>query len=129
MPTFTVRRAALEDAADICALDRDGLGYDYPPEKTREKLRAALADLAQAVLVAVQDGQTAGYAHAQVYDVLYADRMANLLGIAVRADLRGQGVGRALLAAVERWAGETGAAGVRLNSGETRAGAHVFYER
>lgn len=64
MPTFTVRRAALEDAADICALDRDGLGYDYPPEKTHEKLRAALADPAQAVLVAVQDGQTAGYAHA-----------------------------------------------------------------
>lgn len=49
------------------------------------------------------------------------------MGIAVSADYRRMGIGRALLAKAEEWAIQTGAKGVRLVSGETRTGAHVFY--
>lgn len=49
------------------------------------------------------------------------------MGIAVSKQYKRQGVGKALLEAVEEWAKKTGASGVRLVSGETRSGAHAFY--
>ena len=47
--------------------------------------------------------------------------MVNVLALAVDSGCRRQGIGRALLAAGEQWAKSTGAAAVRLVSGETRA--------
>ncbi|MEG0711801.1 MAG: GNAT family N-acetyltransferase, partial [Niameybacter sp.] len=68
-----------------------------------------------------------GYVHANDYDVIYAPHMKNIMGIAVSKQYKRQGVGKALLEAVEEWAKKTGASGVRLVSGETRSGAHTFY--
>ena len=68
-----------------------------------------------------------GYVHANDYDVIYAPPMKNIMGIAVSNRFRKEGVGRALLAAVEAWARETGAWGIRLVSGAERTGAHEFY--
>lgn len=53
--------------------------------------------------------------------------MKNILELAVAGRCRRQGLGRALLEAAEQWAKADGAAGVRLVSGEGRAGAHAFY--
>lgn len=53
--------------------------------------------------------------------------MKNIMGIAVSSDHRRGGVGKALMSAVEKWAAETGAEAIRLNSGKTREGAHAFY--
>ena len=54
--------------------------------------------------------------------------LKNIMGIAVCKDYQHQGIGRKLLYAVEKWARETHAAGVRLVSGETRTEAHQFYQ-
>jgi len=51
----------------------------------------------------------------------------NILRIAVSASFRKKGIGKILLAEVEKWARDTGAYGVRLVSGATRIGAHAFY--
>lgn len=127
MEKWVIRPAVPEDAAAICRLNREELGYAFPPAAAEAKLRAALADPAQRVFAAEQGGCVVGYIHAQGYDTLYAPHMKNILGIAVAGRCRRQGAGRALLEAVERWAAAEGAAGVRLVSGGERAGAHAFY--
>ena len=125
---WTIREARLADCAAITRLNREELGYDFPEERTREKLRACLANPAHKIFVAESGGEVVGYLHLEDYDVLYFPHMKNVLGIAVASACRRQGVGRALLAAGETWAKADGAAAVRLVSGEGREGAHAFYQ-
>ena len=125
---WTIREAELADCASITRLNREELGYDFPEEGTREKLRACLTNPAHKVFVAESGGEVVGYLHLEDYDVLYFPHMKNVLGIAVAGACRRQGVGRALLAAGETWAKADGAVAVRLVSGEGREGAHAFYQ-
>lgn len=53
--------------------------------------------------------------------------MVNILGLAVSADYRRKGIGKALLNHTEDWARKSGINYVRLNSGITRKEAHNFY--
>ena len=79
------------------------------------------------ILVAVIGDEVIGYVHANDYDLIYAPHMKNIMGIAVAEKYKRNGVGKALLAEVEKWAEETNAVGVRLVSGAARIGAHKFY--
>lgn len=123
---WIIREAELADCASITRLNREELGYDFPEEGTREKLRACLANPVHKIFVAESGGEVVGYLHLEDYDVLYFPHMKNVLGIAVSGACRRQGVGRALLAAGEAWAKADGAVAVRLVSGEGREGAHAF---
>lgn len=125
----TTRTATLGDAGVIQRLNRDDLGYDHAEDAVAKALADAVASPRDLVLVAEVAGAVVGYVHGEEYRLLYEDPMVNVLGIAVSADAQGQGVGRALMARVEAWAGERGASGLRLVSGEARVGAHAFYER
>lgn len=129
MSDCIIREAAEGDYADIQSLSDHCLGYDYDREKTRERLIYIMDVLGghHKIYVAEIGGKIVGYIHACDYDLLYHDSMKNILGIAVREDARRQGVGRALLEAVERWAKDTGSAGIRLVSGARRTEAHEFY--
>jgi GNAT superfamily N-acetyltransferase len=49
--------------------------------------------------------------------------------LAVDPERRSQGIGKALLDAAKAWARERGATHMELDSAETRADAHRFYER
>lgn len=122
-----IRDAVLADWAELARLNQEELGYDYPPEQTREKLEQLLTDDRHKILVAQYEGTLAGYLHLCDYDLLYAEHMKNIMGIAVSSHCRRMGIGKMLLKAGENWAKATGAAGVRLTSGETRTGAHAFY--
>ncbi len=122
-----IRPARPEDAAAITRLNREEMGYDYPLEKTEEQLQKLLSDGKNGVFVAEAAGEVAGYVHLTDYDLLYADPMKNIMGIAVASSYRRMGIGKKLLTAAENWARESGAAGVRLVSGSTRTGAHAFY--
>ena len=124
---FTIRLCEATDAMGIWALNREEMGYEFSPEETLENLRRLLDRETDRIFVAVASGTVAGYIHACDYDLLYAPHMKNIMGIAVSARYKRRGIGRALLGAVEDWARETGAAGVRLVSGKTRTGAHAFY--
>lgn len=125
---WTIREARLADCAAITRLNQEELGYDFPEERTWEKLRACLTNPAHKIFVAESGGEVVGYLHLEDYDVLYFPHMKNVLGIAVAGACRRQGVGRALLAAGEAWAKADGAVAVRLVSGEGREGAHAFYQ-
>lgn len=124
-----IREARTEDYTSIWKLSREQLGYDFPPDETRTKLAALLNRSSDKIFVAVQGQHVVGYVHACNYDVLYAPHMKNIMGIAVAAEWQKHGIGRMLLSAVEHWAQESSAAGVRLVSGETRIGAHAFYQQ
>lgn len=124
-----IRQGEITDAEAIHELNAREMGYHYPKDKTEEKLRQVLRSSRDRIFVALADHRVVGYVHANDYDVIYAPHMKNIMGIAVSGSLRKKGIGRALLAAVEKWAQETGAEGVRLVSGASRTGAHEFYRR
>ncbi|WP_199715029.1 GNAT family N-acetyltransferase [Acutalibacter sp. 1XD8-33] len=122
-----IRDAVPGDAPALTRLNAVAMGYDYPEDRTRRKLEKLLESGRDKILVAEREGQVVGYLHLVDYDVLYADHMKNIMGIAVDPGCRRQGIGRALLEAGETWAKEQDADGIRLVSGESRKGAHAFY--
>ena len=103
-----VRLATLDDAAAICGLNSRELGYRFPPPDSTDALAEAIDSPREIVVVGVSAGEVVGYCHGEVYRLLYAPPMANVLGIAVRRDSQRQGIGAALMAAIEKWAPRAG---------------------
>lgn len=102
------------------------MGYDCSLELVSSKLQRL--DLThEAVFAAESENRVIGFIHVEKYDTLYLETLANILGLAVRADSRRKGAGHLLMEAAEKWAKEVGAVGIRLNSGAERADAHNFY--
>lgn len=122
-----VRSATVDDFEAIYTLNRDGFGYDFAPEETRARLQYILEKTDNIILVAILGGAVVGYIHAADYECTYAYSLKNILSLVVDEKSQGKGIGRVLLQAVEEWARETGAAGVRLVSGFNREKAHHFY--
>ena len=141
-----IRQATASDIPAMNELFRKDLGYEECTLEIVEKQFAGLDNSREAVFVAeAEDENTgahgsspevtsddklyriAGVIHVEKYNVLYFPTMANILGIAVAADFRRQGIGSALLKRAEEWARENGAGSMRLNSGESRKQAHEFY--
>jgi GNAT superfamily N-acetyltransferase len=124
--------------------DRHGLvaAYDWlfappgstPPqwdaERAAERLSAAMASGASEVLLADVDGAVVGICtvYLDIESVRFG-RRAWVEDLAVHADHRSAGHGKALLDAAKDWARERGATHLELDSGEARADAHRFYER
>ena len=130
MKKVKIRQANTSDIPAMNELFRKDLGYAECTLEIVEKQFAGLDNSREAVFVAeVEDDSShiAGVIHVEKYNVLYFPTMANILGIAVAADFRRQGIGSALLKRAEEWARENGASSMRLNSGESRKQAHEFY--
>ncbi len=128
MLNVQIRECETFDYKEIYKLNTVEMGYDYPEEKTRIKLQALLKSDKDKIFVACVDEVVVGYIHANDYDVIYAPHMKNIMGIAVLSEFKRMGIGRELLTAVENWAENTGADGVRLASGSARVDAHQFYK-
>ena len=96
-----IRSAAVSDAAAICAICSEELGYPCEIDLVQAKLTRLDPDR-EAVFVAVLDNAIVGYVHVEKYDVLFFETMANILGLAVRSDFQHNGVGRALISAAEK---------------------------
>lgn len=125
----TVRKCSVSDAEMICRLNTEVMNYRYPLVDTEEALSCLLQNTGHGIFVAELDGQIAGYIHLQDYETLYFPPMKNILCLAVFPEYRERGVASAMLMAGETWAKETGAAGIRLDSGEERLPAHACYEK
>lgn len=129
MAEAQIRWALPEDAAAICRINQEALGYAYDEASTRLRLAWLLPDPTQAVFTAICRDRAMGYAHVCEYRGTYFDPLANIMALAVLPEVQGLGIGRRLLQAAEDWAQNRGLAGVRLNSGMARVGAHAFYRR
>ena len=130
MSKVKIRQATASDIPAMNELFRKDLGYEGCTLEIVEKQFIGLDNSREAVFVAEvgdDSGHIAGVIHIEKYNVLYFPTMANILGLAVAADFRRQGIGSALLKQAEEWARENGASSMRLNSGESRKQAHEFY--
>lgn len=103
-----VRAATLEDEWELWPL-AFALATSYRPtrDRFRESLRGILHDPHATVLVAVDEGEVAGYVHVLTHEASHADGAIGWVEeLMVREDRRGSGSGRALMRAAERWARE-----------------------
>lgn len=122
-----IREAVPNDAEAISELNELQMGYRTSVKDTYERLTGILANKSDKIFVAAIEGNVVGYVHANDYDVIYFPHMKNIMGIAVNEKFKRQGIGRMLINAVEIWARNTNAVGIRLVSGAARTGAHEFY--
>lgn len=84
-----------------------------------------IADTNQQLLVAERSGRLVGYVHGLVHPAFHANGWVTWVEeLHVDEDLRGTGLGRSLMAAIEDWAAAT--AGVSYHSVATRR-AGEFY--
>lgn len=121
-----IRPATLADSDRIAVLSGQ-LGYPTAAEQTRERLDIILGDPDQAVLVAEQGGEVAGWLHVFIRQTLDAERQAEIAGLIVDDRFRGATLGRQLVARAEAWALGRGVGGMRVRSRVTRERAHKFY--
>ena len=80
------------------------------------------------IFVAEIEHLVVGYVHATKYDLLYANSMVNIMGLAVLEEYRHNGIATKLMDSVEEWAKNIGADTIRLTSGKEREEAHKFYD-
>lgn len=123
-----IRKAEISDHKDIAEICRDGLGYNCSDELVKERL-SELDNSREAVFAACDGEETVGFVHAEKYCLLYSEMMINILGLAVKSSHRRMGIGRLLMQEVRKYAADTGAVGIRLNSGGSRKEAHEFYRK
>ena len=104
------------------------LGHTIPVAEIGPRRERFLAEAGARILVAELDGVVCAFAAITIMHPLQRDRpVAYVTALAVAPGVRRRGVGRALLAAVERASREAGCGHASLTSAEHRAGAHAFY--
>jgi GNAT superfamily N-acetyltransferase len=125
---LAIRDARPEDAEAIAGL----LGQlDYPTEPggVRSRLEA-LVIVGDRVVVAELDEQVVGLAHLHVSPAIEYERpAAKLSALVVDESHRGEGIGRALVAAMEAEARARRCVLLFLTTAARRADAHDFYRR
>ena len=77
----------------------------------------------------LRDGGVVGWVLIHMYRLVTSDCLAQVAGLVVDENHRGQGVGALLMEAAEKWARERGCRGVILRSRVMRKEAHAFYRR
>jgi ribosomal protein S18 acetylase RimI-like enzyme len=124
---IVVREVHLSDAAAICAINREALGYDFSLEDTRAQLDRIIKAPNIALFVAAEGADVLGYIQLSDYENTYHRPLKNLITLATSPRHQRRGVGRRLLEVGESWARADGAAGVRLVTGHNRVDAREFY--
>ena len=124
---LTIRDARAADAGIIADLLTE-LGYSAGSAAVAERLER-LVIVGDRVVVAEVDGTVVGLAHLHVSPTIEHERPAAKLGALVVSEAhRGQGIGRALVVAMEEEARRRGSGVFFLTTSETRDDAHGFYE-
>ncbi|UYM06569.1 GNAT family N-acetyltransferase [Solicola gregarius] len=131
-----IREAQPADLQGILALlAEDAIRSFEEPAAPTARQRAALdeliADPAHEVLVDERDGRLVATAQVSWLRVLIYDGglICQIESVRTASDLRGQGIGKALMEYVVDRARERGCARIQLTTNSQRIRAHQFYER
>ena len=126
-PRLVLRDARPRDAEAIAALIA-ALGYEVGAADIRRRM-AALAKAGQQVLVA-EKGKLIGVLTTSMMIVLHRPKPVGRISMLVVAeDVRGAGIGTALVAEAEKRLGAKGCGLVEVTSNRQRLRAHIFYEK
>lgn len=123
----SVREALPADAQRIASLCIQ-LGYDVPLAHVEYFLRTLGEEKALFVAVVPRAG-VVGWISVAESRALLASARAEIHGLVVEDEYRGNRIGHALVAAAEAWARRRGCTTLRLLSNTIRERAHVFYRR
>lgn len=118
----SVRLATLADAADIAAMSRDQIEQGLPWSWTEERVRHAIESPHINVALIREGKILIGFGI-----MSYRDEEASLLLFSVRPSHRRKGVGRDLLAWLEKVASEAGLRRVLLECRRDNSAARNFY--
>jgi len=128
-PAWHLRRARLEDAAEIARLVTE-LGYPVETEAIFRRLQALLVHPDHLVTVAAgPNDHLSGVIMAEHRALLLYGAQVEIMGLSVGSDVRRMGVGRALVKAVEDWARQFGHSKIVVRSNVIRPESHPFYEK
>jgi GNAT superfamily N-acetyltransferase len=103
------------------------LGYELMPDEVERRFAAIIRSTDHSLLVAEMEAQIVGLLHLYARPALEKPPETIVQALVVDRAFRGGGVGRALMAAAERWASERGYRSVALSSNIAREEAHRFY--
>ena len=123
-----VRRATLADAAAVSRLASEW-GYPSSEDVVWLRLQRLIASPEHIALVAQVNDIIAGWATGEVRLSIASDPRVEITGLVVATASRRFGIGRALVAQLERWALERRICDLFLRSNVARPEAHSFYER
>lgn len=128
MRHITVRRANNEDAANIAVLLTQ-LGYPVDASEIPSRLDR-MHKIGAAAWVALDEEQIVGLVTAHILAVINrTGDVAQLTTLVVDESVRGKGIGRALVDAVEEYARKAGCERLSVTTHLDREGAHAFYAR
>lgn len=130
-PEIQVRQAGVDDAAEVARLLRDfNLEYDEPTPEVEELTKTIARLLKEGEITVLLAGSGPdGLSLFRFRPGLWsAGAETYLQELYVVPDLRGLGIGRALLEATIELAHERGSDGIDLNTGETDTAARALYE-
>jgi GNAT superfamily N-acetyltransferase len=127
MTSPRIKFASEQDSSQLASLAGQ-LGYPSSADQVATRLAGILSHPDQAVFVAEVEGRIAGWVHVYACPTVESELYAEIGGLVVDENQRGQGVGRALMARAEAWALGLGIHEVRLRSNIIRNEAHQFYE-
>lgn len=105
------------------------LGYSVELSDLAQRLTILLQSETDQIYVAVMDDQVVGWVHALQVNYLEAGPFVEIGGLVVDQKCRGEGIGRKLMAAAEKWATQQGISLIRLRSNAIRLEAHQFYHQ
>ena len=130
MPPFDrlIRLAVPEDAAAI-ALLAEQLGYSVAPQAVWERLKHLEGDPDHAIYIAHSSSVAVlGWIHIYARESLLVGQVAEIGGLIVDQNCRGQGIGRLLLQQAEQWAHKQDCRSIVVRSNTQRQAAHQFYK-
>jgi GNAT superfamily N-acetyltransferase len=124
-----VRRATPSDAPTMASLLAQ-LGYPSSADELPARLEAIEREGGVVFVASGADDRIVGLSSAARHATLHAGaQVAYITALVTSDDARGQGVGRAMVSAIEEWARQCGCTRLSVTSAERRADAHAFYPR
>ncbi len=123
-----IRDAELNDAAELAVLMCE-LGYQTDRTEMETRLELILSNPGYKTFVAIMDGNVCGMIGTLAYPSYeHNDASGRILALVTSSTARRRGIGRALIATVEKDFAQRGIRRVSLDTRLTREDAHKFYQ-
>ena len=125
MKVIPMEKAHLEKVAALS----EQLGYPVTIDELSRRWVNLSSNERHALLVCEENDHTVGWVHVELVEDLIEEEKAEIKAIVVDENSRGNGVGRALIEAAEKWAKTYRLHTIYLNCNILRTRTHKFYQR